>query len=116
MLASRVTHLVITRPKNFEYKSGDYIFIKVPKIAKMEWHPFTISSAPELEDEIWVHVRSLGNWTNKLHDYFIDMQRRVEEEAKLPDFGLKNLILFKPFNKKKLSNLSRFFALFDQSS
>ena len=74
----------------------------------MEWHPFTISSAPELEDEIWVHVRSLGNWTNKLHDYFIDMQARIEEEAKLPNFGLKNLMVFKPYNKKKLSNLSKF--------
>lgn len=44
-----MTHLVITRPKNFNFKSGDYMFIKIPKIARNEWHPFTISSAPELK-------------------------------------------------------------------
>lgn len=70
LLSSNVTHLVITRPKNFVFKSGDYMFIRIPKIARNEWHPFTISSAPELKDELWVHVRSLGNWTNKLNKYF----------------------------------------------
>jgi len=44
-----VTNLVITRPPNFKFKCGDYIFINIPKIAKYEWHPFTISSAPEVK-------------------------------------------------------------------
>ncbi len=47
LLPSRVTHLVIKRPKNFDYHPGDYVFINVPTIASSEWHPFTISSAPE---------------------------------------------------------------------
>ena len=47
LLPSRVTHLVIKRPKNFQYQPGDYVFLKVPTIASFEWHPFTISSAPE---------------------------------------------------------------------
>ena len=29
------------------YRAGDYIFVLIPEIAKYEWHPFTISSAPE---------------------------------------------------------------------
>ena len=29
------------------YRAGDYIFVLIPAIAKYEWHPFTISSAPE---------------------------------------------------------------------
>lgn len=44
---SQVTHLVIRRPQFFQFKPGDYIYINIPKIAKYEWHPFTISSAPE---------------------------------------------------------------------
>ena len=24
------------------------------------------------KDELWLHVRSLGNWTNKLYEYFSD--------------------------------------------
>jgi predicted ferric reductase len=67
---SKVTKLVISRPSHFQFRSGDYIFIKLPAIARSEWHPFTISSAPEQKNEICLHVRSLGNWTNKLYDYF----------------------------------------------
>lgn len=43
----QVTHLVIKRPQFFQFKPGDYVFINIPVIAKYEWHPFTISSAPE---------------------------------------------------------------------
>jgi len=78
LLSSQVTHLVITRPKGFKFQSGDYIFVKIPKIARNEWHPFTISSAPELKDELWLHVRSLGNWTGRLNEYFTEMSRKEE--------------------------------------
>ena len=43
----QVTHLVIKRPQFFHFKPGDYVYINIPDIAKYEWHPFTISSAPE---------------------------------------------------------------------
>lgn len=43
----QVTHLVIKRPQFFHFKPGDYVYINIPEIAKYEWHPFTISSAPE---------------------------------------------------------------------
>ena len=49
LLPSDVVHLVIGRPKNFKFKAGDYIRIKIPIISLTEYHPFTISSAPENE-------------------------------------------------------------------
>lgn len=73
LLSSKVTNLVIQRPPDFKFKSGDYIFVNIPKIAKYEWHPFTISSAPEMQDVLNLHIRSLGNWTNKLHEYFTNI-------------------------------------------
>ncbi|KAL4216474.1 NADPH oxidase 5 [Mactra antiquata] len=76
LLPSGVTHLIITRPTNFRYKPGDYIFIQIPTIAKREWHPFTISSAPEMEGYLWLHVKSAGNWTNKLYEYFDKLEVR----------------------------------------
>ena len=39
--------LVIKRPPHFAFKPGDYIFVNIPAIATFEWHPYTISSAPE---------------------------------------------------------------------
>ena len=49
LLPSDVTHLVLRRPNNFKYKAGDYVYICIPSIARDEWHPFSISSAPEVE-------------------------------------------------------------------
>ncbi|KAL4216478.1 NADPH oxidase 5 [Mactra antiquata] len=76
LLPSGVTHLIITRPTNFRYKPGDYIFIQIPEIAQYEWHPFTISSAPEMKGHLWLHVRSAGNWTSKLYEYFDRLEVR----------------------------------------
>ena len=49
LLPSRVTHLVIRKPDNFHFNPGDYVYVKIPAITSSEWHPFTISSAPELQ-------------------------------------------------------------------
>ena len=46
-LPSKVINLIIKRPENFSFSPGDWVFVKVPTIAVAEWHPFTISSAPE---------------------------------------------------------------------
>ena len=43
----QVIHLVINKPRKFTYKPGDYIYINIPAVANFEWHPFSISSAPE---------------------------------------------------------------------
>jgi Ca2+-binding EF-hand superfamily protein/predicted ferric reductase len=68
-LPSNVTHLVIKRPKKFNFKAGDYVFLNIPSIAGFEWHPFTISSPPEEKEYIWLHVRAVGNWTKRLFNF-----------------------------------------------
>jgi len=77
LLPSRVTHLVIKRPPQFDYHPGDYVFVNIPMIAKYEWHPFTISSAPEQEGYMWLHIRGVGEWTNRLHNYFEKEQEKL---------------------------------------
>lgn len=72
-LRSGVTRLVIRRPPGFTHHAGDYLFLRIPHIARHEWHPFTITSAPE-SAQLTVHVRSLGNWTGAL--------RRLAEEQR----------------------------------
>ena len=65
VLRSGVTRLALRRPEGFRFSAGDYLFVRIPCVARMEWHPFTISSAPE-DDDLVLHVRSLGNWTSAL--------------------------------------------------
>lgn len=86
VLPSRVTKLSFVAPKGWEHRAGDYLFIKIPALARGEWHPFTISSAPERlgrgRDEISLHVRSLGNWTNALYE--LARKRERAESGSLP--------------------------------
>ncbi|KAF7463450.1 hypothetical protein GHT09_009426 [Marmota monax] len=70
LLPSKVTHLIIQRPPLFHYRPGDYLYLNIPTIARYEWHPFTISSAPEQKDTIELHIRSQGQWTNRLYESF----------------------------------------------
>lgn len=77
LLPSRITHLVIRKPERFHFNPGDYVYVKIPAITSTEWHPFTISSSPELPDVMWLHIRCAGGWTNKLYEYF------EREQAKL---------------------------------
>ncbi|NXR59837.1 NOX5 oxidase, partial [Rhadina sibilatrix] len=74
LLSLQVTHLVIQRPKSFRFQPGDYVYLNVPAIAAYEWHPFSISSAPEQTETLWLHIRALGQWTNKLHEFFQQLE------------------------------------------
>jgi predicted ferric reductase len=65
-LRSKVTELVIARPPDFDYRAGDFVFILIPALSGFEWHPFTISSAPERKDAFTIHARTLGDWTERL--------------------------------------------------
>ncbi|KAF9988643.1 hypothetical protein BGZ75_008982 [Mortierella antarctica] len=51
-----------TTASGFRAKAGQYVFLSCPDISVFEWHPFTITSAPE-EDYVSVHIRIVGDWT-----------------------------------------------------
>ncbi|XP_039578959.1 NADPH oxidase 5 [Passer montanus] len=74
LLPSKVTHLVIQRPKSFRFQPGDYVYLNIPAIAAYEWHPFSISSAPEQPETLWLHIRARGQWTTKLYEYFQQLE------------------------------------------
>ncbi|OCF38714.1 hypothetical protein I317_07499 [Kwoniella heveanensis CBS 569] len=50
---------------SFKYKAGQWLFLNVPEVSKFQWHPFTISSAPE-DPYVSVHIRQVGDFTKAL--------------------------------------------------
>ncbi|KAJ1724141.1 hypothetical protein LPJ61_005768 [Coemansia biformis] len=50
---------------NMKYRAGQYIYLCVPALSWHQWHPFTLTSAPE-EGELSVHIRANGGWTGRL--------------------------------------------------
>ena len=81
ILPSKVTHLVVRKPPKFHFKPGDYVYVNIPVIAKYEWHPFSISSAPENSDFLWLHVKVCGNWTKRLYSYASSSKFDVQPAA-----------------------------------
>ncbi len=47
LLPSRVIRLLICKPIHFTFTPGDFVYVMLPWITRHEWHPITISSAPE---------------------------------------------------------------------
>uniref|UniRef100_A0A8C9FQA2 NADPH oxidase 3 n=1 Tax=Pavo cristatus TaxID=9049 RepID=A0A8C9FQA2_PAVCR len=50
------------KKRGFKMEAGQYIFLQCSSISPLEWHPFTLTSAPE-EDFFSVHIRVAGDWT-----------------------------------------------------
>jgi len=63
---SGAMELRIVKP-SFKYVAGQWLFIKVPAVSGWQWHPFTITSAPE-DPYVSVHIRQVGDWTHGLGD------------------------------------------------
>ncbi|XP_051780681.1 NADPH oxidase 3-like [Erpetoichthys calabaricus] len=58
------------KKKDFRMEPGQYVYLQCPQISHFEWHPFTLTSAPE-DDYFSVHVRVVGDWTNALKEIFL---------------------------------------------
>ncbi|TFK99255.1 NADPH oxidase isoform 2 [Pterulicium gracile] len=61
---SRVMELQIKKD-NMKTQAGQLIFLNCPEVSYWQWHPFTLTSAPE-EDYISVHIRMAGDFTNAI--------------------------------------------------
>ncbi|XP_006363388.1 putative respiratory burst oxidase homolog protein H isoform X1 [Solanum tuberosum] len=89
-----VLALYMTKPPGFKYKSGMYLFVKCPDISNFEWHPFSITSAPD-DDYLSVHIRTLGDWTTEL-------RTRFEKACQATPSKTRNLVRMetKAYNQK----------------
>jgi respiratory burst oxidase len=67
---------------NKHVKSGMYAFINIPKVSALEFHPFTLTSAPH-EDFIEFHFAGVGDWTKSTHALLKEVvNANIEEKSK----------------------------------
>lgn len=60
-----VIEIRFPKPQNFHYKPGQFLRLSVSRLSSLQFHPFSISSAPH-EEEVTLHARALGDWTRRL--------------------------------------------------
>ncbi|XP_053563580.1 cytochrome b-245 heavy chain [Bombina bombina] len=75
------------KQKGFKMEVGQYIFVKCPAVSKLEWHPFTMTSAPE-EDFFSIHIRIVGDWTEGLFKACGCDKTESQEAWKLPKIAV----------------------------
>ncbi|KAK2425924.1 respiratory burst oxidase protein A [Trifolium repens] len=92
-----VLTLQMSKPSQFRYKSGQYMFVQCPAVSPFEWHPFSITSAPG-DDYLSVHIRQLGDWTYEL-------KRVFSEACEPPLAGKSGLLRADETTKKSLPKL-----------
>ncbi|XP_004689998.1 PREDICTED: cytochrome b-245 heavy chain [Condylura cristata] len=75
------------KKKGFKMEVGQYIFVKCPVVSKLEWHPFTLTSAPE-EDFFSIHIRIVGDWTEGLFNACGCDKQEFQDAWKLPKIAV----------------------------
>ncbi|XP_076890650.1 ferric reduction oxidase 2-like [Bidens hawaiensis] len=68
VLPCETLELNFSKSVDLSYTPTSIIFLNVPSISKIQWHPFTISSSSNLETEkLGVIIKSEGSWSKKLY-------------------------------------------------
>ncbi|GAB4834487.1 hypothetical protein Ancab_032743 [Ancistrocladus abbreviatus] len=92
-----VLTLQMSKPPQFRYKSGQYMFVQCPAVSPFEWHPFSITSAPG-DDYLSIHIRQLGDWTQEL-------KRVFSEACEAPVAGKSGLLRADETTRKSMPKL-----------
>ncbi|XP_031275811.1 ferric reduction oxidase 2-like [Pistacia vera] len=68
VLPCETVELNFSKAPGLSYNTTSIMFVNVPSISKLQWHPFTISSNSNLEPEkLSMVIKSEGSWSKKLY-------------------------------------------------
>ncbi|XP_068635115.1 ferric reduction oxidase 2-like isoform X2 [Aristolochia californica] len=69
LLPCETLELNFSKSPGLNYCPSSIVFINVPSISSLQWHPFTINSNSNLEaDKLSVVIKKEGTWTAKLYE------------------------------------------------
>eukprot|EP00427_Karlodinium_veneficum_P042010 CAMPEP_0169268400 /NCGR_PEP_ID=MMETSP1016-20121227/47772_1 /TAXON_ID=342587 /ORGANISM="Karlodinium micrum, Strain CCMP2283" /LENGTH=338 /DNA_ID=CAMNT_0009353093 /DNA_START=18 /DNA_END=1031 /DNA_ORIENTATION=- len=93
LLKGKVVKLTFTPPPGFVYQAGMYAMLKCDNLNGEEWHPFTLTSAPE-ESFLSMHIRSPDDL-----DWCSALRRKLIEE---PAIRISNGVADKELKKSRM--------------
>jgi len=72
--------LNLIKPKGYSFKAGQYAFINIPEISRLQWHPFSIASSPNNDFMVFM-VQNSGDYTSSLLKYMYDIKKKSFDDA-----------------------------------
>ncbi|XP_044505692.1 ferric reduction oxidase 2-like [Mangifera indica] len=68
ILPCEALELNFSKSPGLRYNSTSMVFVKVPSISRLQWHPFTVTSNSNMDPEkLSVVIKSEGSWSRKLY-------------------------------------------------
>ncbi|OMO71821.1 Cytochrome b245, heavy chain [Corchorus olitorius] len=68
LLPCGVVELNFSKTPGLYYNPTSILFVNVPRISKLQWHPFTVTSNCNMEpDMLSLVIKSEGSWSHKLY-------------------------------------------------
>ncbi|CAF1424973.1 unnamed protein product, partial [Didymodactylos carnosus] len=86
LTTKNVICLILTRPANFIFKASDFILLNIPNIKMWQYRPFSITSPPEQQDTIALHISVDDDWTGEVYKYFkskLIQQNRPRRQSRI---------------------------------
>lgn len=85
LLPCNVVELTFSKNPGLSYNPTSILFVNVPSVSKLQWHPFTIASSSNLEtDKLSVVVKCLGSWSQKLEKQLSSSPERLQISTEGP--------------------------------
>lgn len=70
-LAQNFSFSLLKLVLGLSYSPTSMMFLNVPGISKLQWHPFTITSSSNMDpDNLSVVIKSEGSWSHNLYEKF----------------------------------------------
>lgn len=66
IISDTVVEMSFPKQQGFDFNPGQYVYLSVPKLGFLEWHPFSLSSSSK-QKTVTLHIRKGGNWTAALY-------------------------------------------------
>jgi len=71
MCSSDVLEVSFKITDDIKYKAGQYVFVNVPSVSHLQWHPYSLTSGPNANPgEVFFHLKEAGeaedSWTRKV--------------------------------------------------
>jgi len=102
-LPGNVLHLKYKKPDGFGHgyhRAGQYVFINIPALSEFEWHPFSLTSAPD-DDFLSCHISALGDWTSAAYHLMPALYKAQQKEHSEQRMSTSGVVkgLFEVINK-----------------
>ena len=72
----------MSKPANYKLIHGQFVYLNIPEIHLLQWHPFTVASSPSSPYLVLI-IKVAGDWTMKLTNVLYERKKKMMKYTEL---------------------------------